>query len=100
MGLKARLTARLWRSAERRHAIRSVDLTRPHRPPAGGDGFGLGAEPALALVGRHADLSVPGAPGHVVDPAVSGEVALDAAACGCLGLSHGPTLGVELPGRH
>src|SRR5262249_16682462 len=37
--------------------------------------------------------------GHVVDPAVAGDVALDAAACGCLGLSHGPTLGAELPSR-
>src|SRR5215468_1112842 len=68
---------------------------RRHGPPAGGDGLGLGAKPALAFVACHADLGIPGAPGHVVDPAVAGDIALDGAA-GSLGHSHRPALGAKL----
>src|SRR5258707_193514 len=71
---------------------------RHHRAPPRGDCLGLGAEPALALVGLYSDLRVPGAPGHVVDAAVLGDVALDGAALGRQWLGGGPALGAELPG--
>src|SRR6478736_4441852 len=72
---------------------------RRHRPPARRDRLGLRAEPALALVRFDPDLRVPGAPGHVVDAAVLGDVALDGAAPGRVGLGAGPAPGAELPGR-
>src|SRR5689334_4591479 len=71
---------------------------RRDRTPAGGDRLGLGAEPALALVGLHPDLRVPGAPGHVVDAPVLGDVALDGAALRRSGLDSGPAPGAKLPG--
>src|SRR5882724_2340565 len=73
---------------------------RLHRPPPGGDRLGLGAEPALAFVRLHLDLRVPGAPRHMVDPAVARDVALDGAALGRLMLGRGPAPRAELPGRH
>src|ERR1700704_437376 len=73
---------------------------RLHGAPARGKCLGLGAEPALAFVGLDLDLGVPGAPGHVIDAAIAGDIALDGAALGRLLLDRGPALGAELPGRH
>src|SRR2546430_925102 len=74
-------------------------LMHLHRPPPRRQRLGLAAEPALALVGLDLDLGVPGAPGHVVDLAVLGDVALDGAALGRLLLGGGPAPGAVVPGR-
>src|SRR5687767_2865686 len=70
-----------------------------HRSPARRQSLRLAAEPAFALVGIDLDLRVPGAPGHVVDLAVPGDVALDGATFGRLFLGCGPALGAVVPGR-
>src|ERR1700733_1457606 len=69
------------------------------RAPTGGQRLGFRAEPALALVALDPDAGVPGAPRHVVDLAVAGDIALDGAALGRLLLGGSPALGAILPRR-
>src|SRR6185437_13699974 len=53
----------------------------------------------LALRLLDLDLAVPGAPRHVIDAAVLGDVALDGATLRCLLLGSGPALLAIDPGR-
>ena len=78
-------------------ASRSVRL---HRSPSRGNGLRLGTEPALAFVRIDLDLRVPGTPGHVIDLAALGDVALDRTARRRLLFCGGPPVSAKLPRRH
>ena len=65
--------------------------------PSGGEGFGLGAEPALPRA-VHADAAIPGAPGHVIDQAIAADIAFNGAAIGGAVVGDVPSLGAIFPG--